>query len=185
VIGTMIWAAMDVHARSTDAASLDVQMGVQTGVLTRCRFDTGAVSPSWSGSLGCPGRCAAATRQVRPGSACIGRRQRPCSGIGSCIRLRISALTDLSFACIFFLVAAGLDCQVIAPSNAPHPPVDRNKSDRRDTDLLLRPLMAGALTPIAVPSVRFERPGIWPGRASRQAARAAARSPRLSRVTSR
>ena len=53
-------------------------------------------------------------------------------------------------------VAAGIDCQVIAPSKTPRPSGDRNKSDRRDTDLLLRQLMAGALTPIAVPSVTFE-----------------------------
>jgi hypothetical protein len=37
----MTWAAMDVHARSTYAASLDVL----TGELTRRRFDTGAVEP--------------------------------------------------------------------------------------------------------------------------------------------
>jgi hypothetical protein len=39
---------------------------------------------------------------------------------------------------------------VIAPSKTPRPSGDRNKSDRRDTDLLLRQLMAGGLTPIAV-----------------------------------
>ena len=37
--GTMTWAAMDVHARSTTAAALDVQ----TGELARRRFDTGGV----------------------------------------------------------------------------------------------------------------------------------------------
>jgi transposase len=36
------------------------------------------------------------------------------------------------------------------------PSGDRNKSDRRDTDLLLRQLMAGALTAVAVPSPTFE-----------------------------
>jgi hypothetical protein len=36
VSGTMTWAAMDVHARSTYAASLDVV----TGELARQRFDT-------------------------------------------------------------------------------------------------------------------------------------------------
>jgi transposase len=45
---------------------------------------------------------------------------------------------------------------VIAPSKTPRPSGDRHKSDRRDTDLLLRQLMAGALTPVAVPSVTFE-----------------------------
>jgi hypothetical protein len=52
--------------------------------------------------------------------------------------------------------AAGIDCQVIAPSKTPRAAGDRNKSDRRETDLLLRQLMAGALTAIAVPSVTFE-----------------------------
>src|ERR1035438_5228530 len=52
--------------------------------------------------------------------------------------------------------AAGIDCQVIAPSKTPRASGDRNKSDRRDTDLLLRQLMAGALTPVAVPSASLE-----------------------------
>jgi transposase len=45
---------------------------------------------------------------------------------------------------------------VIAPSKTPRPSGDRNKSDRRDTDLLVRQLMAGALTAVAVPSSTFE-----------------------------
>src|ERR1019366_8358007 len=53
-------------------------------------------------------------------------------------------------------VAAGIDCQVIAPSKTPRPSGDLNKSDRRDTDLLLRQLMAGGLTPVTVPSATFE-----------------------------
>ena len=66
--GTMTWAAMDVHARSTYAASLDVV----TGELSRQRFDT-ARSSRWSaGWLGCRGRCAAATRRARPGSGLPG-----------------------------------------------------------------------------------------------------------------
>jgi hypothetical protein len=36
--GTMTWAAMDVHARSIHAASLDVM----TGELSRRRFTSGA-----------------------------------------------------------------------------------------------------------------------------------------------
>ena len=47
-------------------------------------------------------------------------------------------------------VAAGIDCQVIAPSKTPRPSGDRNKSDRRDTDLLLGQLMAGGLTAVVV-----------------------------------
>ena len=52
--------------------------------------------------------------------------------------------------------AAGVDCQVIAPSKTPRASGERNKSDRRDSELLLRQLMAGALTPVAVPSATFE-----------------------------
>lgn len=121
--GTMTWAAMDVHARSTCAASMDVV----TGELWRGRFDTGAVEPvvEWLGGL--------------PGPV------RACYEAG-----------PTGFGLYRAAVAAGIDCQVIAPSKTPRPSGDRNKSDRRDTDLLLRQLMAGALTPVAVPSVTFE-----------------------------
>jgi transposase len=51
VTGTMTWAAMDVHARSTYAASLDVV----TGELARQRFDTGAVEPVVAWLAGLPG----------------------------------------------------------------------------------------------------------------------------------
>ena len=123
MIGTMTWAAMDVHARSTYAASLDVL----TGELTRRRFDTGAVEPvvQWLAGLPAPVR---ACYEAGP------------TGFGL---YRAAA-------------GAGIDCQVIAPSKTPRPSGERNKSDRRDTDLLLRQLMAGALTPIAVPSAPFE-----------------------------
>jgi transposase len=52
VTGTMTWAAMDVHARSTAAAALDVQ----TGELARRRFDTGGVDPvvEWLATLPAP-----------------------------------------------------------------------------------------------------------------------------------
>ena len=121
--GTMTWAAMDVHARSTYAASMDVL----TGELTRQRFDTGAVAPvvEWLGGL--------------PGPV------RACYEAG-----------PTGFGLYRAAVAAGIDCQVIAPSKTPRRSGDRNKSDRRDTDLLLRQLMAGALTAVAVPSVTFE-----------------------------
>jgi transposase len=119
----MTFAAMDVHARSTTAASLDVA----TGVLTRRRFDTGAVAPVVEWLVGLPGpvRC--------------GYEAGP-----------------TGFGLYRAAVAAGVDCQVIAPSKTPRPSGDRNKSDRRDTDLLLRQLMAGALTAVAVPSVSYE-----------------------------
>ena len=121
--GTMTWAAMDVHARSTYGASLDVM----TGELSRQRFDTGAMEPvvGWLAGLQGPVR---ACYEAGP------------TGFGLYRAAR----------------AAGIDCQVIAPSKTPRPSGDRNKSDRRDTDLLLRQLMAGALTPIAVPSPTFE-----------------------------
>jgi transposase len=123
VIGTMTWAAMDVHARSTYAASMDVM----TGELTRRRFDTGAVEPVVAWLAGLPG----------PVRACY-------------------EAGPTGFGLYRAAGAAGIDCQVIAPSKTPRPSGDRNKSDRRDTDLLLRQLMAGALTPVAVPSASLE-----------------------------
>ena len=121
--GTMTWAAMDVHARSTYAASLDVV----TGELSRQRFDTGAVEPvvGWLAGLPGPVRC--------------------CYEAG-----------PTGFGLYRAAVAAGIDCQVIAPSKTPRPSGDRNKSDRRDTDLLLRQLMAGGLTAVVVPSATCE-----------------------------
>lgn len=123
MVGTMTWAAMDVHARSTYAASLDVV----TGELSRRRFDTGAVEPVVEWLCGLPG----------PVRACY-------------------EAGPTGFGLYRAAVAAGVECQVIAPSKTPRPPGERNKSDRRDTDLLLRQLMAGGLTPIAVPSPTFE-----------------------------
>jgi hypothetical protein len=119
----MTWAAMDVHARSTYAASMDVI----TGELSCQRFDTGAVEPvvGWLAGLPAPVRC--------------------CYEAG-----------PTGFGLYRAAVASGIDCQVIAPSKTPRPSGDRNKSDRRDTDLLLRQLMAGALTPVAVPSPTCE-----------------------------
>ena len=123
MIGTMTWAAMDVHARSTYAASLDVM----TGELTRRRFDTGAIEPVVEWLVGLPGPV------------------RVCYEAG-----------PTGFGLYRAAGAAGIDCQVIAPSKTPRASGDRNKSDRRDSDLVLRQLMAGALTPIAVPSPTFE-----------------------------
>jgi transposase len=123
VTGTMTWAAMDVHARSTYAASLDVI----TGELSRQRFDTGAVEPVVAWLAGLP----------EPVRACY-------------------EAGPTGFGLYRAAVAAGVECQVIAPSKTPRPSGDRNKSDRRDTDHLLRQLMAGALTAVAVPSVTGE-----------------------------
>jgi transposase len=123
VTGTMTWAAMDVHARSIYAASLDVM----SGELQRQRFDTGAAEPVVRWLVGLPGpvRC--------------------CYEAG-----------PTGFGLYRAAVAAGIDCQVIAPSKTPRASGNRHKSDRRDTDLLLRQLMAGALTAVVVPSVTFE-----------------------------
>jgi transposase len=52
--------------------------------------------------------------------------------------------------------AAGVRCEVIAPSKTPRAAGDRDKNDRKDTEHLLRQLMAGALTPVAVPTPTFE-----------------------------
>ncbi|MGZ6623876.1 MAG: IS110 family RNA-guided transposase [Solirubrobacteraceae bacterium] len=121
--GTMSWAAMDVHARSTCATSMDVL----SGELSRQRFDTGAVEPvvGWLVSLPAPVRC--------------------CYEAG-----------PTGYGLYRAAVAAGIDCRVIAPSKTPRASGDRHKSDRRDADLLLRQLMAGALTPVVVPSPTCE-----------------------------
>src|SRR5689334_11323434 len=119
----MTWAALDVHARSITAVSVDVI----TGELSRRRFGTGAVEPAIEWLVGLPGpvRC--------------------CYEAG-----------PTGFGLYRAAVAAGIGCQVIAPSKTPRPSGDRNKSDRRDAELLVRQLMAGGLTPIVVPAPTFE-----------------------------
>ncbi len=52
--------------------------------------------------------------------------------------------------------AAGLRVDVVAPSKTPRAPGDRVKSDRKDAELLVRLLLAGSLTAVAVPSETFE-----------------------------
>jgi hypothetical protein len=70
----MTWAAMDVHARSTTAAALDVQ----TGELVRKRFDTGRVDPvvDWLVGLPALGSCCAA-RTTRCASSATPRSLPP------------------------------------------------------------------------------------------------------------
>lgn len=121
--GTMTWAALDVHARSVTAVSVDVV----TGELSRRRFGSGASEPVVEWLSGFPG----------PVRACY-------------------EAGPTGFGLYRAAVAAGIGCQVIAPSKTPRPSGDRNKSDRRDAELLVRQLMAGGLTPIAVPSPTFE-----------------------------
>ena len=76
--GTMTWAAMDVHARSTYAASMDVL----TGELTRQRFDTGAAEPVVEWLSGLPGPVRACYEAGPTGS---GSTERP-SRRGSIVR---------------------------------------------------------------------------------------------------
>lgn len=52
--------------------------------------------------------------------------------------------------------AAGLRVEVVAPSKTPRAPGDRVKTDRKDAELLVRLLLAGSLSPVAVPSELFE-----------------------------
>jgi len=52
--------------------------------------------------------------------------------------------------------AAGLRVDVVAPSKTPRAAADRIKTDRKDAELLVRLLLAGSLTPVAVPSASFE-----------------------------
>ncbi len=51
---------------------------------------------------------------------------------------------------------AGIAMQVIAPGKTPRAAGDRVKSDRKDAELLVRLLMADALTPVAVPPPEAE-----------------------------
>ena len=103
--------------------------------------------------VGCDDRRAVASAVRYPG-----RWSRSCSGwaglpgpVRACYEAGLTG-----FGLYRAAAAAGIDCQVIAPSKTPRRSGDRNKSDRRDTDLVLRPLMAGALTPVAVPSASLE-----------------------------
>ena len=55
-----------------------------------------------------------------------------------------------------FLVARGIDCQVVAPGLVPQRPGDRVKTDSRDARKLARLLAGGLLSPIHVPSCELE-----------------------------
>jgi transposase len=52
--------------------------------------------------------------------------------------------------------AAGLRVDVVAPSKTPRAAADRIKTDRKDAELLVRLLLAGSLTAVAVPSEAVE-----------------------------
>jgi transposase len=121
-MATMTWVGLDVHARSIEAAALDVR----SGELHRRRF-AGESEPvvDWL------------TKLPAPVSACY---EAGPTGYG----LYRSAQ------------AAGIEMEVVAPSKTPRGPGDRIKSDRKDAELLVRLLSAGALTPISVPAPAFE-----------------------------
>jgi transposase len=121
-MATMTWVGLDVHARSTEAAALDVV----SGELTHRRFGGGGDAVvTWLEGLAAPVR---ACYEAGP------------TGYG------LSRAAE----------AAGIGCEVIAPSKTPRASGERVKSDRKDAELLVRLLMAGALTPVAVPSEESE-----------------------------
>src|SRR5882724_4965371 len=71
--------------------------------------------------------------------------------------------------------AAGLRVDVVAPSKTPRAAADRVKTDRKDAELLVRLLLAGSLSVVAVPSASCDS---CPRCTSRGRSKCAARSPR-------
>ncbi len=119
---TMTWVGMDVHARSTDAAAIDVL----TGELRRARFGCGAEPVvAWLAAL------------PQPVHACY-------------------EAGPTGYSLYRAAERAAIRVDVVAPSKTPRPSGDRVKTDRKDAELLVRLLMAGALTPVAVPPPAFE-----------------------------
>lgn len=60
------------------------------------------------------------------------------------------------FALARELAAVGVACVIAAPGKIARAPRDRVKTDRRDTERLVRLLMAGELHPVRVPSTTDE-----------------------------
>ena len=60
------------------------------------------------------------------------------------------------YALYWQLTAAGIACEVIAPSLAPAKPGDRMKTDRRDAERLASSYQADVLTPVWVPDAKHE-----------------------------
>jgi len=121
-MATMAWAGLDVHARSTEAAAIDVL----TGELTRRRFGSGT-GPVVTWLLELP----------QPVCACY-------------------EAGPTGFGLYRAAGEAGLDVRVIAPGKTPRATGERVKSDRKDAELLVRLLMAGALTQVSVPPPEAE-----------------------------
>lgn len=102
-------------------------LDVQTGELVRRRFDSGRVEPVVAWLLDLPG----------PVHACY-------------------EAGPTGFGLYRAAAAAGVRCVVIAPSKTPRASGDKVKNDRKDAEHLLRQLMAGALTAVAVPTASAE-----------------------------
>lgn len=119
---TMTSVALDVHARSTQATSIDTV----TGEVARARL-----------------------------SADVDEVVRYLAAFPSPVKACYEA-GPTGFGLARAAIAAGIDLQVIAPSKTPRKPGERIKTDRRDADHLVRQLIAGALTPIRIPSVDEE-----------------------------
>jgi len=62
-----------------------------------------------------------------------------------------------------YLTGRGVRCVVAAPSKLQRPPGDRVKTDAKDALHLARLLRLGEVSPVAVPTVTQEAPGIWSG----------------------
>lgn len=106
------------------ARSVDARVGIDvvTGELTRARFGAGSEEVV-GGLVGLPGP-AHVVYEAGPTGFALYRAAR----------------------------AAGVEIEVIAPSQTARPSGDRVKNDRKDAELLARLAMAGQLTAVAVPS---------------------------------
>lgn len=120
--GTLTWAAMDVHARSTEACAVNAE----TGELRRAHFGAGTEPVvHWLTDL------------PQPVHACY-------------------EAGPTGYGLFRAAEAAGIRIEVVAPGKTPRAQGDRIKTDRKDAEHLVRQLIAGALSPIRVPSPAFE-----------------------------
>jgi transposase len=74
-----------------------------------------------------------------------------CSGLEAPVRVAYEA-GPTGFGLARALTAAGVDCVVAAPGKIPRAAQDRVKTDRRDSEHLVRLLLAGKLEAVRVPS---------------------------------
>ncbi len=61
------------------------------------------------------------------------------------------------------ITAAGIRCEVAAPSKLTRPAGDRVKTDAKDALLLAQLLQVGQIVSVRVPTVTRRPPGIWSG----------------------